>query len=90
MALLISESSDSDADDFTVGMTVRVTDENVRQVNECLFGDTRSAQKINSTVFIMSHFLVGDTQLYKRLCPSVRGHESKSAKMSVLDGSLCM
>ena len=33
MALLISESSDSDADDFTVGMTVRVTDENVRQVN---------------------------------------------------------
>ena len=38
-------------------------------------------------------FLVADTQLYKRLCPSVhwsvrwsiRGQESKSAKMSVLD-----
>ena len=42
-------------------------------------------------------FLVADTQLYKRLCPSVRrvgpsvrGHELKSAKMSVLDGFLFM
>ena len=42
-------------------------------------------------------FLVADTQLYKRLCPSVcrlvgwsvgrsvRGHESKSEEMSVLE-----
>ena len=43
------------------------------------------------------YFLVADTQLYKRLCPSVgrsvrrsvgpsvRGHESKSEEMSVLE-----
>ena len=49
-----------------------------------------------STYFLLATeiaFLVADTQLYKRLCPSVRrsirwsvrGHESKSGKTSILD-----
>ena len=45
------------------------------------------------TFFAIETFLVADTQLYKRLCPSVGrsvgpsvcGHESKSAKTSILD-----
>ena len=49
------------------------------------------------TSYPCTPFLVADTQLYKRLCPSVRrsvgrsvgpsvrGHESKSEEMSVLE-----
>ena len=51
-----------------------------------------STFSIHLSIYV-SVFLVADTQLYKRLCPSVgwsvgwsvRGHESKSEEMSVLE-----
>ena len=48
--------------------------------------DSSLTQEVNSLTF--SLFLVADTQLFKRLCPSVgpavHEHESKSAETSVL------
>ena len=49
----------------------------------------RSVGRLVSPLFTFAAFLVADTQLYKWICPSVgpsvRNHESKSWKRSVLD-----